>query len=368
MKSKQTELIKNAAGRKVPVKVNGVPVIPYKGVGKYRPEGRKYGPRIASAADFPSGGDKRVANLKEALVKAGLKDGMTISTHHHFRNGDYLANMIFDIAKELGIKNLRWFPSASFPCHEHLIQYLEDGTIHHIEGSMNGPLGKFVSEGGMRGTAVLRSHGGRYQAVQDGEVEIDIAVIGAPTADPFGNANGLYGDSACGLLGFALADSQYADKVVVVTDNMVEFPCIPWQIQGNYVDITVELEKLGDPDEIISGTTRITRSPDRLLLAELTARFCDAAGIIRHGFSFQSGAGGTSLAVGEYFRKIMVEKGIRARFARGGSNKYLVDMLEEGLVDRAARLGENALSRLLALKEQFPQVIAARVILQGWLM
>jgi citrate lyase subunit alpha / citrate CoA-transferase len=333
MKSKQTELIKNAAGRKVPVKVNGVPVIPYKGVGKYRPEGRKYGPRIASAADFPSGGDKRVANLKEALVKAGLKDGMTISTHHHFRNGDYLANMIFDIAKELGIKNLRWFPSASFPCHEHLIQYLEDGTIHHIEGSMNGPLGKFVSEGGMRGTAVLRSHGGRYQAVQDGEVEIDIAVIGAPTADPFGNANGLYGDSACGLLGFALADSQYADKVVVVTDNMVEFPCIPWQIQGNYVDITVELEKLGDPDEIISGTTRITRSPDRLLLAELTARFCDAAGIIRDGFSFQSGAGGTSLAVGEYFRQIMRKRGVKARFARGGSNKYLVSMLEEGLVE-----------------------------------
>jgi citrate lyase subunit alpha/citrate CoA-transferase len=56
-------------------------------------------------------------------------------------------------------------------------------------------------------------------------------------------------------------------------------------------------------------------------------------GIIRDGFSFQSGAGGTSLAVGEYFKKVMVEKGIKARFARGGSNKYLVSMLEEGLVD-----------------------------------
>jgi citrate lyase subunit alpha/citrate CoA-transferase len=241
--------------------------------------------------------------------------------------------MVFDIAHELGIKGLRWFPSASFPCHAHLIPYLQDGTIHHIEGSMNGPLGKFVSEGHMKGTGVLRSHGGRYQAVQDGEVEIDIAVIGAPTADPFGNANGLFGDSACGLLGFALVDSQYADKVIVVTDNMVEFPCIPWQIQGNYVDYTVEVEKLGDPARIISGTTRITRSPDRLLLAELTAKFCEAAGIIRDGFSFQSGAGGTSLAVGEYFRKIMVEKSIKARFARGGSNTYLVAMLEEGLVD-----------------------------------
>ncbi|HEN21041.1 MAG TPA: citrate lyase subunit alpha, partial [Desulfobacteraceae bacterium] len=91
--------------------------------------------------------------------------------------------------------------------------------------------------------------------------------------------------------------------------------------------------KLGIPERIVSGTTQITKSPDRLLLAELTARFCDAAGIIRNGFSFQSGAGGTSLAVGEFFKAIMKEKGIKARFARGGSNKYLVSMLEEGLVD-----------------------------------
>jgi citrate lyase subunit alpha/citrate CoA-transferase len=164
-------------------------------------------------------------------------------------------------------------------------------------------------------------------------VKIDIAVIGAPTADEFGNANGLSGDSACGLLGFALADAQYAEKVIVATDNPVPFPCIPWQIQGNYVDYVVHVDKLGNPSLIISGTTQITKSPDRLLLAELTAKFCRSAGIIRNGFSFQSGAGGTSLAVGEYFRKIMKEEGIRARFARGGSNKYLVSMLEEGLVD-----------------------------------
>ncbi len=327
------DVVKNAAGRLVPKTVNGEEAIPYKGVGKYKPAGRKHAPAIASCSDFPLDGNKEVKDLKEALVKAGLKDGMTISTHHHFRNGDYLANMVFDIAHELGVKGLRWFPSASFPCHSHLIPYLEDGTIHHIEGSMNGPLGKYVSEGNMKGLGVLRSHGGRYQSIQDGEVKVDIAVIGAPTADPFGNANGLYGDSACGLLGFALADSQYADKVIVVTDNMVPFPCIPWQIQGNYVDFTVRVEKLGDPSKIISGTTEITRSPDRLLLAELTAKFCEAAGIIRDGFSFQSGAGGTSLAVGEYFRKIMKEKNIRARFARGGSNKYLVAMLKEGLLD-----------------------------------
>ena len=323
----------NAAGRRVPDSVNGRPEIPYMGIGKYRPETNKYGPHIPTCSEYPPDGNKLVASLKEALVRSGLRDGMTISTHHHFRNGDLLANLIFDIAHEMGIKDLTWFPSASFPCHAHLIPYLEDGTIHHIEGSMNGPLGRFTSEGRMKGVGVLRSHGGRYQAVQDGEVRIDVAVIGAACADAFGNANGLYGPSASGLLGFALADSQYADKVIVVTDNLVDFPCIPWQIQGNYVDYTVVVDKVGDQQQIVSGTTRITNSPDRLYLAELTAEFCDEAGIIKNGFSFQTGAGGTSLAVGEYFRKIMKGKNIRARFARGGSNEYLVSMLEEGLVD-----------------------------------
>ncbi len=327
------DLVKNAVGRLVPTEINGEKAVPYMGVGKYRPEGRKHAPKIPTNADYPLDGNKQVASLKEALIKAGLKDGMTISSHHHFRNGDLIMNQVFDIAKELGVKGLRWFPSASFPCHEHLIQYLEDGTISHIEGSMNGALGRYTSEGKMSKMAVLRSHGGRYQAVQDGEVKIDIAIIGAACADPFGNANGLYGDSASGLLGFALADSQYADKVIVVTDNMVEFPCVPWQIQGNYVDYTVKVDKVGIPEKIISGTTKITKSPDRLLLAEMTAKFCDVTGIIKDGFSFQTGAGGTSLAVSDYFSKIMKEKGIKARFARGGSNKYLVRMLEEGQID-----------------------------------
>ncbi len=184
-------MVKNAAGREVITTLNGEKAIPYMGVGKYKPEGTKHAPPIATCSDYPDDGNKLVKDLRTALERCGLRDGMTISTHHHFRNGDLLANMVFDIAKKMGVKGLRWFPSASFPCHAHLIKYLEDGTIQRIEGSMNGPLGKFVSEGGMEGTGVLRSHGGRYQAIQDGEVKIDIAVIGAPTADSFGNGNGL---------------------------------------------------------------------------------------------------------------------------------------------------------------------------------
>ena len=331
--SKTVKTVENALGRQVPVEINGQPAIPFKGVGKHIPDGRKHAPKISSCADYPPSGDKRVESIKEALVKSGIRDGMTISTHHHLRNGDLVANMVFKAVKELGIKDITWYPSASFPCHAELVDLVKDGTIHHIEGSMNGPLGYNASVGGMKGMAVLRSHGGRYQAVQDGEVQIDISVISAPTADPFGNANGVRGPAACGLLGFALADSQYADKVVVVTDNLEPFPCIPWQIQGNYVDYVVEVESVGDPAKIVSGTTQITKSPDRLLIAEMAAQFALEAGIVKEGFSFQAGAGGTSLAFSIFLADIMREKGIKARFVRGGSNQYMTAMLEEGLTD-----------------------------------
>ena len=327
------KLVKNAAGRLVPTQVNGQKQIPFKGVNKYKPKGKISGPPIRSCIDFPSDGNKLTKNLKEALTKAGLKNGMTISTHHHLRNGDVLTNTLFDTIKKMGVKNIRWFPSASFPVHSHLIKYLKDGTIHHIEGSMNGPLGRFTSEDKMKGVGVLRSHGGRYSAVQDGEVKIDIAVIASPTSDPFGNANGVTGKSACGLLGFALADSEYADKVIVVTDNLVPFPCIPWQIQGNNVDYVVKVDSLGDSSKIVSGTTQITKSPDRLLIAEYVAQFIDEAGIMKDGFSLQAGAGGTNLAFLLFLKERMKKKNVKARFMRGGSTKYLVETLEEGLTD-----------------------------------
>ena len=282
------KLERNAAGRMVPVVVNGRDSVPYQGVDGYRPSGRKAGPAIASCLDHPEDGDKRAPSLEAALEQVGLADGMVVSTHHHLRNGDLVANMIFDVAASLGRRDLMWFPTASFPVHANQIRHLDSGVIHHIEGSMNGPLGDYCTQGRMRGLGVLRSHGGRWQAIQDGEVAIDIAVIAAPTADAFGNADGSHGKSACGSLGFALADSLHADRVIVVTDNLVPFPCVPWQIQGGNVDFVVEVPSIGDPAKIVSGTTEITKSPDRLLIAENIARFLRDAGIMKDGFSFQA--------------------------------------------------------------------------------
>jgi len=323
----------NAAGRAVPPEVNGRAVEPYRGVGGYTPSGRKAAPPIRSCAQYPAGGDKRAPGLKEALERAGLRDGMVLGSHHHFRNGDLLMRQVFAAAAELGVRDLVWLPSATFACHEPLIPYLERGTIHHIEGSLNGPLGAYASHGNMRGLAVLRSHGGRYRAIQDGDIRVDIAVLAAPAADAFGNCSGVHGPAACGPLGFGLADAQYAEHVIAVTDHMVPFPCAPWEIAGNYVDQVVVVERVGDPEQIVSGTTAVTRSPDRLLIAEHAARFVRDAGILRPGWSFQAGAGGTSLAFTRFVGEMMREAGITARFVRGGSTGVLVGLLESGLVD-----------------------------------
>jgi len=327
------ELVSNAAGRKVPTVVNGKPQRPYAGATNDHPQGRKHGAPIRSAADYPMNGDKRVPDLETALRKCGLRDGMVISTHHHLRDGDRVALWALQTAAGMGARDLMWFPSASFPAHAPVIDLMESGHVHHIEGSMNGPLGDYCTQGRMRGLGVLRSHGGRWQAIQDGEVKIDIAVIAAPSADFFGNANGSHGPSACGSLGFALADSMYADHVIVVTDDLVAFPCVPGQIQGNNVDYVVQVDSIGDPAKIVSGTTQITRSPDRLLIAQYVAQFVRDAGIMRPGFSFQAGAGGIALAFVDYLRQYMKQSGVRARFVRGGSTRYLVELLRDGLVD-----------------------------------
>jgi len=327
------EVARNAVDREVPTVVNGRPQIPYQGVGGHRPEGVQAAPPIRTAADFPADGDKRVAGLREIFERAGIRDGAWISTHHHFRNGDLLANQVFEAAASLGLRDLVWMPSSVFPCHAPVIDHLRSGVVHHIEAGLNGPVGEHVSHHGMRGTGVLRSHGGRAQAIKDGEAHVDLCFVAAPAADCFGNANGVGGPNPCGPLGYSRADALYADHTAVVTDHLVPFPCIPWEIEGKLVDWVVEIDRVGDPDKIVFGTTKITEDPRRLQIASLAADFARTAGIIRDGWSFQSGASGIALAITKNLTEIMKEDGIRARFLQAGSTFLVAEMLQEGLVD-----------------------------------
>ncbi len=323
----------NAVGRPVPVEVNGRSQVPFAGVDGFRPRGRQAAPPIRTAADYPRDGDKRIGSLAEAFERAGVGDGAVISTHHHYRNGDLLANRVFDAAAALGLRDLVWFPSSVFPCHEPIIRHLESGVVHHIEAGLNGPVGAWVSRHGMRGTGVLRSHGGRAQAIVDGEVHVDLAFVAASAADVFGNANGVLGPNPCGPLGYSRADARYADRTVVVTDHLEPFPCLPAEIGGKLVDWVVTVDRVGDPDAIVFGSTRITEDPTRLRIARLAADVAHRAGIIRDGWSFQSGASGIALAITQYLTQHMKEDGVRARFLQAGSTYQTTEMLRDGLVD-----------------------------------
>lgn len=326
------EMVKNALGRLVPTEVNGRKVQPYQGPFADMVTGKKKAAAKLSRC-FPGKVNKVLNNLDEALDKLPLRDGMCISFHHHLRNGDYVVNMVVEKIAQRGYKDIILAPTALFPVHDKLIPYIESGVISHIEGSMNGDVGRACSYGKMKKIATLRSHGGRVRAIQDGDLHIDIAFIAASAADCYGNANGVLGKSACGPLSYSNIDSLYADYSVVITDNLVPFPCIPWSIQGGNVDYVVLVDSIGDPTQIVSGTTKLTKSPTQLLIAEYAARFVDEIGYIKNGMSFQAGAGGISLAFNVYLAELMRQKGVKASFAHGGGNSVLVKMLEEGLLD-----------------------------------
>lgn len=74
----------NAVNRKIPNKIeNYKDVVVYSGELK-QPKERKIGAAIRVGKKQ----DKITQDLKDAIIKSGLKDGMTISFHHHFRSGD----------------------------------------------------------------------------------------------------------------------------------------------------------------------------------------------------------------------------------------------------------------------------------------
>ena len=79
------------------------------------------------------------------------------------------------------------------------------------------------------------------------------------------------------------------------------------------MDHVVRIDSLGDPEKIVSGTTKVTTDPDRLKIAAMAAQIVRDAGLIDEPeFSFQAGAGGMSLAFIQYVAEYMREKNVVA--------------------------------------------------------
>jgi citrate lyase subunit alpha/citrate CoA-transferase len=256
---------------------------------------------------------------------------MTIATHHHLRNGDFLLNHVVRMIDHMGLKDIRIASSSVHPVHAELIPLIREGVVTSLECGVNGLIGELCSKGELTCPITVRSHGGRARAIATGQVPVDVAFIGAPCCDEYGNMNGASGPSAFGSLGYAHTDALYARHVVAVTDNLVPYPATPVSISQVDVDWVVRMERLGDPKKIVSTTTRVTTDPVGLQIARYATQVIEASGYLRDGFAFQTGSGGTSLAVAENVRNLMRAQKIKGSFGCGGITGYFVDMLEEGL-------------------------------------
>ncbi len=308
---------------------------------------------------------KVLYDIKDAIIKSKLTDGMTISFHHHFRDGDYVLNLVMDVIANMGFKNLTLASSSLMSTHSSLIQHVKNGVITRIETSgLRGELAKAVSKGLLDIPVVFRSHGGRAYAIKNGDIKIDVAFLGAPSCDSFGNANGYSRDHdngiICGSLGYAKTDAQYANCVIILTDNLVPFPNLPAGIYQSNVDYVVKVDSIGNPNGIMSGATRFTKNPKELLIAETTAEIIEASGVLKDGFSLQMGSGGASLASARFLKEKMIKKGIKANFALGGITKAIVNLHEEGLIKKILDVQSFDLEAAKSLKNnRFHQQVSA---------
>lgn len=273
---------------------------------------------------------KLVSSLREAIAASGLRDGMTVSFHHHLRSGDYVINMVMNEIAAMGIKNLTVNASSLFDVHAPLAEHIKSGVITRIiTDYMSEGLGKYISAGIMEQPVEFMTHGGRPTAIMQGKTPIDVAFVAAPAADCEGSCTGKIGRSACGSLGYAFADAEFAKKTVVITDGLCKRLEEP-SIDGKYVDFVVSVDEIGDPRGIVSGTTTITRDPVGLIMARDAADVIKYSGLLKDGFSFQTGAGGASLAAAKFLMEIMLEEKIHGGFGLGGITGYMVDMLRAG--------------------------------------
>ncbi|MER2527962.1 MAG: citrate lyase subunit alpha [Candidatus Competibacter denitrificans] len=321
---------KNSLGREIPDTWRGRTLRPYRDPFSIRPEG----PRVARPICRINPGDnKRLGSLREAIEAAGLRDGMTIGAHHHLRNGDLVLNSVVKEIAAMGIRDIGIASSSVHPVHEALIPFIRDGVITRIECGVNGAISRMASTGQLDVPIITRTNGGRGRAMMCGDIKVDVAFIGAPTCDEYGNICASKGPSACGVVGYSHSDADYADCVIAVTDNLVPYPAFPISIPQTKVDYIVKIDSLGNPAKIVSTTTRVTTDPIGLQIAKYAATVIELSGLLKNGFSFQTGAGGASLAVAANVRDMMRKQAITGSFGAGGITGYFVEMLEEGLLE-----------------------------------
>ena len=278
-------------------------------------------------------GVNKVQKLDYILDAVGLKDGMTISFHHCLRNGDAVMFYIIDAIAKKGIRNLTLSASSLSKVQDCLLPYFEEGVITAVDTSgSRSQLGAYIQEGKLAKPAIFRTHGGRARAIEAGELHIDVAFIAAPCCDRFGNINGVQGKSACGSLGYAMPDAEYAEHVVAVTDGLSDTPLDYVSIPQTQVDYITEVASIGDPAGITTGSIRVSKNPAELVISKYAADVIAATEYFHDQMIFQFGTGGMAIATAGFIRDKMLAKNYIASAGVGGVSGFHVQMLNEGLI------------------------------------
>ena len=96
--------------------------------GKYY---RKAAPRVRGYVD--PGRSKMADSIQDAIRKCGGRDGMVFGFHHHFRDGDYIVNMVVQAAVDMGLRDITIAASSLGSAHDPIAQYIEDGIVTGIQ-------------------------------------------------------------------------------------------------------------------------------------------------------------------------------------------------------------------------------------------
>ena len=278
---------------------------------------------------------KFINSFDEFFQVIPIHQNKSISFHHHLRNGDYVLNNVLEYYVKEKVTGLNLYPSAIFPSYLNILELLKNNQINNITTNyINGPVADYITENGLPGLLKMQTHGGRARAIIDGHSSIDIAFVACPYVDRQGNGIGYKGPNKCGSLGYAIPDTEYAKTVVLITDHITDELISNPEISRKNVDYIIKVDSIGDNNGIVSGTTNITTNPIGVKIAKNTSNLLHELGVIKNGFSFQSGAGGVSLRVTKDVKDIMLKENVKASFFSGGITKYHVEMLEENLVDK----------------------------------
>ena len=287
----------NAVGRDIPeqiLKITGKEVFQ----GNHYKDGVEFKKVGSNVKPIMNNTESKLADsIHDVLVKCGAHDGMTVSFHHHFRDGDKVVNMVMEEIHKMGLKDITICASSLGKAHAPLVPMIEDGTVTNIESSgVRGAIGEAISQGKLKGLAIMRSHGGRIRAIITGEAHI------------------------------------HADKAAAITGCLVPFPNYPAHIPMQRVDYVCVVDEIGDPAKIATGAAKPTTDQRKLLMAEYCTQVVANTPYFKDGFSYQTGVGGASIASTISLTKIMEDRGIKMGFGVGGLTKPMCDLLERGMV------------------------------------